>query len=313
MHQKDTSMKHFTDFSVLTTTLRQTDKKKIVALACPHDSHTQKVINMALDNGIAEFILTAGRQVDENLSLIIERHKEHVKLIECGNDEEAARVAVETAKSKRADILMKGTLNTDVLLHAALDKQSGILKKGRVMTHIAMAQIQGYKKLLMFSDAAVIPHPTLEQFHAIVGYTAEACRRLGIETPNIALTHFSEKTNPKFEHTISYKEIIRRAGNGEYGNCIVDGPMDVKTACDTESSEIKGIISPVAGNADVIIFPNIESGNTFYKTISLFANATTAGWLEGTDVPVVVSSRADSVESKYFSLALACFLSNNDY
>ena len=150
MHQKDTSMKHFTDFSVLTTTLRQTDKKKIVALACPHDSHTQKVINMALDNGIAEFILTAGRQVDENLSLIIERHKKHVKLIECGNDEEAARVAVETAKAKRADILMKGTLNTDVLLHAALDKQSGILKKGRVMTHIAMAQIQGYKKILMF-------------------------------------------------------------------------------------------------------------------------------------------------------------------
>ncbi|MGN1245207.1 MAG: phosphate acyltransferase [Muribaculaceae bacterium] len=231
-----------------------------------------------------------------------------METIVCGDDVEAARKAVETVRSHKADILMKGTLSTDVLLRAALDKESGILQQGKVMTHIAMAQIPGYRKLLMFSDAAVIPHPSLEQFDAIVGYCADACHKLGIEKPHIALTHFTEKSNPKFENTTHYKEIIRRAEAGTYGKVVVGGPMDVKTACDAESGQIKGISSPVAGNADVIVFPNIESGNTFYKTISLFAHATTAGWLAGTEVPVVVSSRADSVESKYHSLAFACCL-----
>lgn len=301
-------MKQLTDFSFLSTRLSKTGGKKRVALACPDDEHTLQVIERALDNGFACFTLTLGKPMGRKLATIVERHQEDVETIVCGDDVEAARKAVETVRNQKAGILMKGTLSTDVLLRAALDKENGILKQGKVMTHIAMAQIPGYRKLLMFSDAAVIPHPSLEQFDAIVGYCADACHRLGIEKPCIALTHFTEKSNPKFENTTHYKEIIRRAEAGTYGNVVVGGPMDVKTACDAESGQIKGISSPVVGNADVIVFPNIESGNTFYKTISLFAHATTAGWLAGTEVPVVVSSRADSVESKYHSLAFACCL-----
>lgn len=303
-------MKQFTDFSFLTSRLTQSGRKKIVALACPHDEHTQQVIARALEAGFAHFILTTSRETDTELAAMAERYKHDVDIIACGSPEEAARQAVKTVKAGQADILMKGSLNTDILLHAALDKQEGILQKGRVMTHIAMAHVPNYGKLLMFSDAAVIPHPTLEQFDAIVGYCAEACRSIGIEKPNIALTHFSEKTNAKFEHTIHYQEIMRRAEAGAYGDVVVGGPMDVKTACDSESGAIKGISSPVVGNADVLIFPNIESGNTFYKTITLFANATMAGWLAGTEVPVVVSSRADSVDSKFYSLAFACCISS---
>ncbi|MGN0280720.1 MAG: phosphate acyltransferase [Prevotella sp.] len=304
-------MKELTDFSFLTAQPMAAAEKKTVALACPHDDHTQQVIVRALDEGIARFVLTTSKLTDDHLATIVESHPNDVEVVPCHDDADAASVAVETVRLHKADILMKGSLNTDVLLRAALDKERGILKRGKVMTHIAMAHISGYKKLLMFSDAAVIPHPSLEQFDAIVGYCADACHRLGIERPHIALTHFSEKTNSKFEHTIHYQEIIRRAEAGNYGDVLVAGPMDVKTAFDAESGQIKGVVSPVVGNVDVMIFPNIESGNTFYKTISLFAHATAAGWLAGTEVPVVVSSRADTVDSKFYSLAFACRLSNN--
>ena len=285
-----------------------TGRKKRIALACPHDTHTKEVVERALKQQIASFALAIADKTDPWAKDMGRAFPTEVETVDCDSQEDAAAKAVEMAKNGKADILMKGAVNTDVLLRAALDKERGILKKGRVMTHIAVTNIPSYKKPLIFSDAAVIPRPTLEQFDAIVGYCSEAARKLGVKKPNIALIHFSEKTNAKFEHTLHYQEIMQRAKEGRYGEVNIGGPMDVKTACDAESGEIKGITSPVVGNADVLIFPNIESGNTFYKTISLFANATTAGWLEGTDVPVVVSSRADTVDSKFLSLALACRL-----
>ena len=137
-------------------------------------------------------------------------------------------------------------------------------------------------------------------------YDLEVCRRMGIEAPRVALIHCTEKVNEKFPHTLDYVTLKERAAAGAYGNMYLDGPMDVKTACDAHSGEVKGISSPVVGHADLLIFPNIESGNTFYKTVSLFGDANMAGMLRGTVSPVVVPSRADSGNSKYYSLALAC-------
>ena len=122
----------------------------------------------------------------------------------------------------------------------------------------------------------------------------------------MALIHCTEKVNEKFPHTISYETLKQQAEENVYGPVCIGGPMDVKTACDADSGNIKGICSPVVGNADVLIFPNIESGNVFYTTITLFAKAETAGMLCGTTAPVVVASRADTNESKFYSLALAC-------
>ena len=175
-----------------------------------------------------------------------------------------------------------------------------------MLSHITVAQIPTYKKLLFFSDAAVIPRPTLEQFEAMLLYDLEVCRRMGIEAPRVALIHCTEKVNEKFPHTLDYVTLKERAAAGAYGNMYLDGPMDVKTACDAHSGEVKGISSPVVGHADLLIFPNIESGNTFYKTVSLFGDANMAGMLRGTTSSVVVPSRADSGNSKYYSLALAC-------
>lgn len=184
--------------------------------------------------------------------------------------------------------------------------EKGLLPFGGVLSHLAVAQIPLYNKLLFFSDAAVIPRPTLEQYRAMIKNDVEICRRFGRYEPRIALIHCSEKVNEKFPHTLSYVSLKEEAGKGLFGTVFMDGPMDAKTACDAHSGDIKGLSSPVIGNADLLIFPNIESGNTFYKTLSLFGDANMAGMLTGTIAPVVVPSRSDSGNSKYYSLALAC-------
>lgn len=281
------------DFQTLAEQLKTAGTRRRVAVARPGDEHTKEVIMRSLQEGLADFLLVADEQSREAADGIMNISPRHVTVFYEKDDVATARKAVSLVKSGDADVLMKGTLNTDVLLRAVLDKENGIMEKGSVLSHITAAEIPAYKKLLLFSDAAVIPRPTTEQFEAIIRYTTDVFRKISNGIPNVALIHCTEKTSEKFTHTISYAEIMKRAGENAYGNISVGGPMDVKTACDAESGKIKGISSPVAGNADILIFPNIEAGNVFYKTITVFGNALTAGMLCGTTAPVVVASRAD--------------------
>ncbi len=224
-----------------------------------------------------------------------------------GDDKEAsARQAVALCRNGKADILMKGLINTDVLLRAILDKEKGIIRPGHVLTHVAMAEIPKYEKLLFFTDAAVIPVPTPAQRRQQIHYMNYVCHAMGIEEPRISLIHCAEKVSAKaFPYTTDYLEIIAEAQTGCFGHCIIDGPLDLKTSLDAVSLHEKGIHSIIDGQADALIFPDIVAGNVFYKTLTLFAYAKTAGVLQGTLCPCVVSSRADSPDSKYYSLALA--------
>lgn len=299
-------MKVIRTFDDIVSSLRKLDTRKRVAIVCPADSHTEYVVSRSLEEGFADFIFVCSGACKPEFAALAARHEGHVEIIEEGTPDDAARGAVGIVREGKADVLMKGTLNTDNLLRAILNKEHGLLPQGRVLSHITVTQIPSYGKLIVFSDAAVVPKPTLEQFDAILRYTVNVARSMGRECPKVALVNCTEKVNEKFPHTLSYVELKKRAEAGDYGRVCIDGPMDVKTACDAESGQIKGLASPVVGDADVLIFPNIESGNVFYKTITQFAGANTAGMLCGTDVPVVVASRADSCESKYYSLALAC-------
>ena len=223
--------------------------------------------------------------------------------------EEFDYLAVRIVREGGADILMKGIINTDNLLRAILDKEHGLLPKGKILTHLAVMQIPTYDKLLFFSDAAVIPRPTLQQRIEMIWYAIHTCRHFGIEQPRIALIHCTEKVSAKFPHSLDYVNIVELAEAGEFGNVIIDGPLDVKTSCEKTSGNIKGIVSPIDGEADVLIFPNIESGNAFYKAVSLFSHADMAGLLQGPSCPVVLPSRSDSGLSKYYSIAMACLTS----
>ena len=170
---------------------------------------------------------------------------------------------------------------------------------------LSVAEIPTYHKLLFFSDAAVIPYPTQEQRIEQVRYAASICRKIGISTPRIALIHCSEKPSNKFPFVDGYRDIRMMAEAGIFGACLVDGPLDVKSACSAHALNAKGITSVLNGDADVLIMPDIEAGNAFYKSMTLFADAHTAGILCGTLCPVVVPSRGDSSEAKYNSILFA--------
>jgi len=222
--------------------------------------------------------------------------------------ERAAQKAVAMIHRGDGNVLMKGLIGTDILLKAILNKVSGLLPEGQVLTHISVAEIAHYHKLLYFTDVAVIPYPTQKQRIEQVRYTSALCRHLGIEQPRIALIHCSEHGGRQFPFVEGYEDIKKLATDGAFGSCIVDGPLDVKSACSSEALKAKGIHSPLEGEADVLVMPDIEAGNAFYKAMTLFAQARTAGILWGAQCPVVVPSRGDSAEAKFNSIlfALAC-------
>ncbi len=293
-------MQHISTFPQMIEHLRQNSSRKRVAVVCPYDDETVSAAAMADIILIGDSRLSEQR-LPESLS-----SSAQVETVIVSDADEAAAMAVKMVKDNQADILMKGLINTDTLLKAILNKENGLLPKGKLLTHLSAAQLPGYGKLLFFSDVAVIPYPTLEQRAAIIEYDLATCRKLGIEEPKVALIHFTEKVNPKFPNSTDYVELIKMAQTGKFGKVKMAGPMDVKTACDAHSADVKGLTSDVCGDADLLIFPNIESGNTFYKTITLFGKAVVAGILQGPSCPVILSSRSDSAESKMLSLALAC-------
>ena len=263
--------------------LQQRGDRKRVAVICANDASTRYAVEKGQEMGFIEPIYVNGDDKDE-----------------------CARLAVALCKSGEADILMKGLVNTDIVLRAILNKETGILRPGHVLTHIAMAEIPKYEKLLFFTDAAVIPIPTKEQRRQQVHYINYVCHALGIEEPRISLIHCAEKVSEKtFPYTKDYLDIIALAQSGYFGRCIIDGPLDLKTSLDSVSLREKGIHSAIDGQADALIFPDIVAGNVFYKTLTLFGYTKTAGVLQGTQCCCVLPSRADSPESKYYSLALA--------
>lgn len=303
-------MEQLRTLSQLVNRLRSLNIRRRVAVVCPNDPHTEYVIIRSLREEIAEYLLVVDSGHKEMAYQLRNASPDFVRVYEAATPDDAAALAVELVRTGEADILMKGLINTDNLLQAMLKKDRGLLPPGGVLSHVAVAQVPLYHKLLLFSDAAVIPRPTLEQFRSMITHDIALCRKLGNEQPRVALIHCSEKINEKFPHTLSYVQLKEEATQGRFGKVFIDGPMDAKTACDAHSGEIKGLSSPVIGNADVLIFPNIEAGNTFYKTLSLFGDANMAGMLTGTIAPVVVPSRSDSGNSKFYSLALACLTGN---
>lgn len=301
------AMEAIRTFSQIYDHLGSLDKRKRIAVVCPDDACTRSAVTDALEKGLADFLLVSTSEALSTLPDGILRHGNvRVMTCEASSPDDAAALAVDAVRAGEADILMKGLINTDNFLRAILNKEHGLLPKGNVLTHLSVAQLPGYHKLIFFGDVAVIPYPTLEQRVAMLKYNLTTCRKFGIESPKVALIHFTEKVNEKFPNSVDYVTLEGMASRGDFGSVEMGGPMDVKTACDRHSAEVKGIESPVCGNADLLMFPNIESGNTFYKTITLFGGADIAGMLQGAICHVILTSRSDTTLSKLSSMALAC-------
>jgi phosphate butyryltransferase len=189
-----------------------------------------------------------------------------------------------------------------------MNKEYGIMIPGATLSYVGVIEIPAYRKLLFITDPAVIPSPDLNQKIAMVNYAVEIAKQFGIEIPKVALIGASEKKSDHFKYTDDYAEMCKMAIDGRIKNCIMDGPLDLFLACDHKSPEIKGVTTPVDGDADVLLFPSLESCNPFYKSLMLFAGGEIAGLIRGTDKPVVLMSRSESEKSKYYCIALACLM-----
>ena len=304
-------MQTIQNFSEMVRHLSASGQKITIAVACGDDDSTLQAVTRALASGFARAIFVGDASVPRAYAPM-QDYAELVEFVEPETAEPAAAaaLAVRLVREGRAGILMKGLISTDVLLRAVLNKAEGLLPQGKVLTHLAVAQIPERDRLLFFTDAAVIPYPTAEQRAAQIGYVASVCRKFGIAQPRISLIHCSEHVSDKFPHTLTYADLSRRASEGEWGPTIVDGPLDVRTSIDPVALHIKGIPSPLEGQADALIFPNIEAGNTFYKTITFLTASDVAGTLCGTTCPVILPSRGDSAQDKYFSLAFAAMFNH---
>lgn len=206
------------------------------------------------------------------------------------------------------DFLMKGLLSTDRYMRAILNKEKGLMDKGAILSHVTVAEVPTYHKLLIFGDVAIIPLPDLAQKVAITNYLIRVAHFLGIKNPKVGIQAASEQTLPKIPSCAEGALIAKMAQRGQIKGAVVEGPLGFDLIVDSESARIKGIKSEVCGDADCILFPNIEAGNTFYKSIVKLMKGELCAIVMGARVPCVLTSRGDSEQSKLYSIALAALL-----
>lgn len=295
-----------TTFEQIFEELRSRGARKRMVAAWGVDSHTIVAASKAIDLGLADVILVG----DENLitKACAEEGVDMQKftIVHNPNELQAVAQAVQMIREGQGDFLMKGLCSTDKFLRAILNKETGLLPPKGTLTHCTTLEIPSYHKLLFVGDVAVIPAPDIKQKQIIMECLVKTAKAVGVETPKVALIAATEQVLASQPATIDAALLAKMADRGQIKGCIADGPLALDVAIDQESVEIKGLVSPVAGDADCLLFPNIESGNVFYKANSkLVSGVRQAGILVGAKVPCVLSSRADSIDTKLNSIAIA--------
>ncbi|MCR4437510.1 MAG: bifunctional enoyl-CoA hydratase/phosphate acetyltransferase [bacterium] len=291
-------------FDQLVAEVQKVGRKKI-AVAMADEEDAIRAVAHARVQGVAEPVLVGEREAIlraaeeagvDGAGLLIEHAQ--------GEAEAVAR-AVELVRTGAADVLMKGRCSTATFLKGILDKEKGLRGSG-ILSHLAAFEVPSYPKLILMSDAAMNVYPDLQAKVAIVQNAIAVAHRLGITKPKVALIAAVEKVNHEgMPCTADAAVIAKMAERGQIQGAFVDGPLAVDNALSAKSCEVKGIASPVGGDADILIMPTIEVGNCFYKTLTVLAGARCAGIVVGAKAPVVLSSRADSDDTKFLSIALA--------
>ena len=277
-------------------------------IAWAQDSNTVGAIQKAVSDGFAEAIMIGNKLEIYKLCDSLSIKKDSFTVIDAENESKASQEAVRLVKSGQADIVMKGLVGTDKFLKAVMDKENGLMLPDAVLTYVGAMEIPAYHKLLFITDPAVIPFPNLDQKIAMAEYAIEMALNFGIEKPKVALIGASEKMSRHFDNSIDYAIMCKMTERGQIKNCIMDGPLDIFLACDKKSISIKGIETPVDGDADILLFPSLEASNPFYKGLMLFGKGELGGLIRGTSKPVIVMSRSESEKSKYYCIALACMM-----
>ncbi len=295
-----------TGFDGLMAELQKRETKKRMVAAWAVDDHTVTAASHAVERGIAQVTLVGDKEliirVCENEGIDMSKFD----VVDEPSELKAVARAVEMVRNGEGDFLMKGLCSTDKFLRAVLNKETGLLPPKGTLTHCGVIEIPSYHKLLFVGDVAVIPAPDLKQKQFIMECLVKTAKSVGVERPKVALIAATEQVLGSQPATMEAALLAKMADRGQIKGCIADGPLALDVAIDMESVQIKGLKSPVAGDADCLLFPNIESGNVFYKANSkLVPGVRQAGILVGAKVPCVLSSRADSTDTKLNSIAVA--------
>ncbi len=279
--------------------------KKMVA-AWAVDDHTIEAASKAVDLGFIEAVLVGDvdlmQKVCDGAGIDIAKFT----VVDIKDELKAVAEAVRMVHDGEGDVLMKGLCSTDKFLRAILNKETGLLPPKGLLSHVGVIETPKYHKLMFIGDMAVIPQPDFRQKVKMAGYITSVAQSFGIEKPKIAFIAASEQMLDSMPACIEGAMLAKMCDRGQIKGCIGDGPLALDVAIDEESVRIKKLVSPVAGDADCLLFPNIESANVFWKTnTKLCDGVRQAGMLVGTKVPCVLASRADSVDVKLNSIAEA--------
>lgn len=293
------------DFKELIERASKLDRVTI-AVAGAQDPEVIETISMAEKLGLVNPILVGNKEEIERIANGIDLS--NYRVIHGETPEESSSEAVRLVRSGEAKILMKGFVNTSVYLRAILDRANG-LRTGRLLSLLAAYEIPQYHKLLYCTDSGVNPSPDLEQKRDILQNSLMALQGFGMDMPKVAALAANENVDQKIQSTVDADALVKMARRNEVERCIIEGPMAFDVAFDPQAAAHKGIESNITGDVDLLLFPNMETGNALGKSWLLWNNAKWAGIILGASAPVVLGSRSDTAEIKLNSIALACLAS----
>lgn len=280
-------------------------KAKKVAIAGADYHHVITASLMARRDGFADPVFVGNQE--KIVQILEEFHEDPEKypIIDVSEESAICYEAVQTIRRGEADFLMKGRVNTASLLKAVLNKETG-LPHGKLMTQVSFFQIPGYHKLVVLSDGAILPYPTLEQKKEQIRLITEILHGMGYgDDIKVGILCAAENVSPKITETVEADELKQMNLRGEISGCIVEGPISLDIALSEEVAKEKHFESPVAGDADVLLAPSLAAGNLLAKALTLYGGAVSVGVVAGASVPISVTSRVATVEQKYCSLAVA--------
>ncbi len=294
----------FHNFDELIAKVKGEPRKKIIAVACANDEHTLEAVVHARREGIVEPILVGDvKLIDEILgSLGEDIPKENI--YHEPDLQPACAKAVALVREGKADFLMKGKVDTKVILHEVVDKEHG-LGTGRLMSHFTMFSVPTYHKLLLPVDGGMVTYPDLDKKKQIIQNTVDTLVAMGYECPKVGVLACVEKVNPKMPETLDAAELQAMNERGEIVNCIVEGPIQYDCALKKEIADFKGLDSRISGDVDVLLAPNIHTANIMGKMLTISAGGTMAGFIVGAKCPIVMVSRGSSAEEKYLSIVVS--------
>jgi len=296
------------NFEDLLEQVKKQPEKRLVAVNGV-DVNTLEALNKAVEMGLVKAILTGDKERIEETCSNLEIDINNYEIVHTLSEREAAEKAVGLIHDGKADLIMKGLVSTDKFMKVLLKKEYGLVPPRGILSHVALMENPNYHKLLVFSDAGVIPYPDLQQKISMTRYLIQTAQSLGIEKPKVAVIAPTEQIIISIQSCMDGATIAKMSEHGQIEGGEVDGPMALDVAINPNSASIKGFTSSVAGDADCLLFPNIDAANVFYKTNSKLCKAQMAGIIAGAKVPAVVVSRGDSEKIKFNSIAMASLIS----